>query len=335
MAHTVDSRADTPANDLRTLLDQAERQLPTLERTGLAAFLLRLDGIEAMLVESAAQGMDLRPEQTRWADLLARISARAGDLVRIAGGAGKFAELRNQHPPAASFWWRLDEQVAAARRRQGRRIAIGGAVAILLLVAATFIYQRFFAPSPATILWMDTLNAVEDSVAEQDWANAIQATDAALVTLPDDVDLLLWRVVLAERVGDVAAAAEFLARAHSAEPDPLRLAVQLGMKQLQAGDLDGATATAAAAQEIDPQLAEAAFILASVAEARGEIPQAITLFEQAAALAEPDKLELVVTSRMRLAVLLQTGALMITPEATTHDATAPEATTPEATETAP
>ena len=316
MAHTVDSRAETPANELRTLLDQAERQLPTLDRAEFEAYLLRLDRIAAMLDTLAAEGLDLRAEQPRWEGLLTRISTRASELVRIAGGPRRMAELRRQHPEAQSFWWRLDEQVAATHRRQLKRFAIGAVVAVIVFAGATLVYQRFLAPSPATILLMDTLNLVDRSVVEQDWASAILAADNALVTLPDDVELLIWRAVLAERNGDPDAAAAFLARAHTADVDPARLGIMLGMKRFQAGDLDGATAAAADARQADPSSSEAVFILASVAEASGDRVQAITLFEEAAALAEDNNPQMVVTSRMRLAGLLQQGPDMFEPQAT-------------------
>ena len=316
MAHTVDSRAETPANELRTLLDQAERQLPTLVRAEFETYLLRLDRIAAMLDTLEAEGLDLRAEQPRWEGLLARISARAADLVRIAGGSGRMVELRRQHPEAQNFWWRLDEQVAATRRRQLQRFVVGAVVAVIVFAGATLVYQRFFAPSPEMILLMDTLNLVDRSVMEQDWASASQAVDSVLPTLPADAELLIWRAVLAERMGEPAAAEAFLAQARALEVDPARLGVMLGMKRLLAGDLDGASAAAADARQADPSSSEAVFILASVAEASGDRLQAINLFEEAAALAEENNPQMAVTSRMRLATLLQQGPEMFEPQAT-------------------
>ncbi len=316
MAHTVDSRAETPANELRTLLDQAERQFPTLVRAEFETYLLRLDRIAAMLDTLEAEGLDLRAEQPRWEGLLARISARAADLVRIAGGSGRMVELRRQHPEAQNFWWRLDEQVAATRRRQLQRFVVGAVVAVIVFAGATLVYQRFFAPSPEMILLMDTLNLVDRSVMEQDWASASQAVDSVLPTLPADAELLIWRAVLAERMGEPAAAEAFLAQARALEVDPARLGVMLGMKRLLAGDLDGASAAAADARQADPSSSEAVFILASVAEASGDRLQAINLFEEAAALAEENNPQMAVTSRMRLATLLQQGPEMFEPQAT-------------------
>ena len=316
MAHTVDSRAETPANELRTLLDQAERQFPTLVRAEFETYLLRLDRIAAMLDTLEAEGLDLRAEQPRWEGLLARISARAADLVSIAGGSGRMVELRRQHPEAQNFWWRLDEQVAATRRRQLQRFVVGAVVAVIVFAGATLVYQRFFAPSPETILLMDTLNLVDRSVMEQDWASASQAVDSVLPTLPADAELLIWRAVLAERMGEPAAAEAFLAQARALEVDPARLGVMLGMKRLLAGDLDGASAAAADARQADPSSSEAVFILASVAEASGDRLQAINLFEEAAALAEENNPQMAVTSRMRLATLLQQGPEMFEPQAT-------------------
>ena len=138
----------------------------------------------------------------------------------------------------------------------------------------------------------------------------------ALVTLPEDLDLLLWRAVLAERQGDDAAAADFLARARALPFPPSDVDVQLGMKRLQAGDLAGATAAADAVIQRDPELPTAYFILASVAEVQGERVAAIDLFEKAATLAEESDPQLAVTSRMRLGALLQLGAGFLEPQAT-------------------
>jgi Tfp pilus assembly protein PilF len=189
-------------------------------------------------------------------------------------------------------------------------------VAAIVIAGATLVYQRFFAPSPETILLMDTLNLVDRSVMEQDWASASQAVDSVLPTLPADVELLIWRAVLAERMGKPAAAAAFLAQARALEVDSARLGIMLGMKRLLAGDLDGAAAAAADARQADPSSSEAVFILASVAEASGDRVQAITLFEEAAALAEENNPQMAVTSRMRLAALLQQGPAMFEPQAT-------------------
>lgn len=316
MAHSVDVRTGTSATELRELLDQAERQLPMLDRAELEPYLLRLDRIETLFETLATDGIDLRAEQTRWEGLLLRISARASQLVRSAGGQSSFAGLRQRHPEAQSFWWRLDEQVAAAQRRQLRRIAVGAVVAVIVLAIATVVYQRFLAPPPETILLIDTLHRVDASVMEEDWATATQAVDHALVTLPADLDLLLWRAVLAERQGDDAAATDFLARARALPFAPSDVDVLLGMKRLQAGDLAGATAAADAARQRDPALPTAYFILASVAEVRGERVAAIDLFEKAATLAEENDPQLAVTSRMRLGALLQQGAGFLEPQAT-------------------
>ena len=117
-------------------------------------------------------------------------------------------------------------------------------------------------------------------------------------------------------MGEPAAAEAFLAQARALEVDPARLGVMLGMKRLLAGDLDGASAAAADARQADPSSSEAVFILASVAEASGDRLQAINLFEEAAALAEENNPQMAVTSRMRLATLLQQGPEMFEPQAT-------------------
>jgi hypothetical protein len=65
MAHTVESHINTPAAELRDLLDQAERQLPTLDRTTVAAYLIRLDRIAALLAQLEADHGDQALTQAR------------------------------------------------------------------------------------------------------------------------------------------------------------------------------------------------------------------------------------------------------------------------------
>lgn len=303
MAHTVDSRAGTPANDLRDLLDTAERELPVLTSAGLTAYLLRLDQIDVLLTELAAA--DLRSEQTRWEDLQIRLSKRAGNLVSLAGPLGGFAALRRAHPPATGAWWHFDELAASRRNTTLRNVVVALLVAAGLLVLATFIYQRFLAPSPQTILVVDTLTKVEELTAAKQWAEAQRLTEAALQTVPNDQDLLVQAVVLAERMGDAAKVAAYTARATQVMADPVHFQLALGMRRLQASDIDGAEQAANAVLAVKPREAQAFFILGNVAEARGKQSAAIDYFNQAATLAADTNPELTVISKVRVAALLQ------------------------------
>lgn len=303
MAHIVETRIDTPAAELRDLLDRAERQLPTLTADQLGDYLSRLDRLDALFGEAAA-GADLRPEWTRWEDLQSRLQARAGALARLASSAGGFAALRAAHPPATGAWWHLDEMAAANRRSGLKRLLIGLVAVVAVLAVLAFVYQRWFAPSPEVVAAVSATNKVEQLVQDQQFDAALAAAQEALQRMPDNSDLLMWVGVLTERT-DAVKAAPLLARAEQAIGDPVRYNVTLAMKRLQAGEVDLAEQAAQAALQANPQEPQAVFMLANVAEMRGDSAKAIDLYQQTADLAENANPQLVVISKMRLGMLLQ------------------------------
>lgn len=305
MAHIVEMQVDTPLVELRQRLDRAERQLPALASGDLRDYLRSLDRLDELFTTSAAEGADLRPEMTRWLDLQARLGARAGQLVRLSGAEGGFASLRTQNPPATGAWWRLDQLVAAKRKRNWTRLAAALAAIVLVLAVFAFVYARWLAPSPDVLMVISTLNDVEQLAMEQKWDEASAVVEEALQATPDDADLLIWAAVLAEQRGAAQDAARYLAEAERAVGDPLRLQLTLGMRRLQAGDLEGVEAAALAAQAISADEPQAVFLLGNVAEMRNDTPLALELYQRTADLAEDDNPQLTVVAKMRYGMLLQ------------------------------
>ena len=123
--------------------------------------------------------------------------------------------------------------------------------------------------------------------------------------MPDNPDLLVWAGVLAERRGDTAEAADYLARAQQVLADPLRYELALSMRRLQASDVDGAEAAAQAALAINPNEPQAVFLLANVAELRNQPQEALDLYQKTADLAEDTNPQLTVVAKMRFGMLLQ------------------------------
>jgi tetratricopeptide (TPR) repeat protein len=305
MAHNIDSRASTQSNDLRDLLDRAERQLPSLSAAILEEFLVGLDQIDALFDELASNEADVRSEQTRWQDLLARLQGRAAAVTKMASQHGGLPALRAQHPPAAGLWWRLDELAATLQARKWKRFGVTALVVIAVFIAAALIYRTFFAPSAETVLVVGALSKVEQLAIEQKWPEALAQAEMALATVPDDPDLLLWAGLLAEKLGQTDKATAYLDRARKVVPDPLRFQLSLGMRYLQSGDAGGAEKAAQTAQTLNPKDPQVYFILGNVAELRNQPMDAVALYEKAAALADPDNPQLAVLSKVRMGMLLQ------------------------------
>lgn len=306
MAHTVDSQMSTPGADLRQSLDRAERQLPTLKAGDVGDYLRSLDHVQQIFDLLSTAAADLRPEMTRWLDLQTRLGARAGQLVKLAGAEGGFAALRNANPPATGAWWRLDELVAVERKRMWTRAAATLAAIVLVLAVAAFVYQRFLAPSQEVVMVMGTINDVEQLALEKRWDEATALVGPALQEMPTEPDLLIWAAVLAERRGAADEAADYRAQAERAVGNAVQYQLTLGMRRLQAGDLEGAEAAALAVQAINADEPQATFLLASVAESRGQTQEALDLFQRTSELAEKtDNAQLTVVAKMRYGMLLQ------------------------------
>jgi tetratricopeptide (TPR) repeat protein len=305
MAHTIDARASTPPNDLRDLLDKAERQMPSLSAAILEDFLVGLDRIDLLFDELAANAADVRSEYTRWEDMIERLQGRAAAVTKLARQCGGLPAMRAQHPPASGPWWHLDELAAARRRSWWRRTAIIAAIVFAVALVAVGLYRTFFAPSPETVLVVGSLSKVEQLAIEKRWPEALAEAEATLAVMPDEPDLLLWAGLLAEQLGQADKATAYFARARQVVPDALRYHLMLGMHYLQSDNAESAEKTALAAQVLNPDDPQAYFILGSAAELRNKPMEAVALFEKAAALADESNPQLAVLSKVRMGMLLQ------------------------------
>jgi tetratricopeptide (TPR) repeat protein len=317
MAYSVESRAANPANQLRDALDKGERMVVQLDGKNVEEFLVLLDEIEHLLDELARGEMDLRSEHVRWQSLLNRISSRPGDIAGAAAIAGGLAKLRQQHPPAESFWWHVDAEVARRRKRTIARAALGLGGLVLAVILVLWAVNTFFPPNPDAVLMVETTNRVDQLIVEQRWEEALAVVKATQETLPNEPELAIWEVVLNEQLGNTEAATAALDKAQTLLADqPVQLWLMLGMNRLMVGDLDGAEAAGREAEALAPDEPQVFFLLGGVAEARGDVPTAIALFDKTFTLAEGDNPQLAVIARVRMGQLLQRPDAFTSPQAT-------------------
>lgn len=296
MAHAIESRANSPANDLRDELEKAERRIVTLDGANVEDFLLLLDGIEQTFEKLAQNQADLRPEEARWESLLSRLSSKPGPLVAAAKQAGGLAALRAKHPPAESFWWHLDVELATRRAKSVRRALITIIVTVLVVVGGLRAVNYFFPPDPRAVAMVNTNAEIEQLIFNGEWEAALEVVMRAEQEWPNEPELL----------GDERRAQRALERAQQLVADnPVGLWVLVGNNRLNVGNLNGAEAAANQALAIAPEEPQAIFLLGSVAEARGDNATAIERFNQVFELAEADNPQLAVIARVRMGNLLQ------------------------------
>ena len=129
MAHALDSRATSPANDLRDALSEVERMIVEPRAETVEKLLTSLDKISTMFGDLTQTEIDLRPEEARWEGILRRVHSRPGRIASAINAAGGFEKLRSQNPPAEEEWWQLDQLI-----NQRRRKAIINGVRVLAIV---------------------------------------------------------------------------------------------------------------------------------------------------------------------------------------------------------
>lgn len=307
MAHTADSRAGTPANQLRSLLDAIERRIVRLEPAAVEPLLLQLDEAERTFTALEAEGMDLRAERTRWENVTRRLATNPGLIARPAATLpGGLAALRAAHPDAAGPWWHADEARARNVRKGLIQLAaiVGGIAAVLVL--GWWLLITLFPPDPRAVALLNATTDIERAVDAQDWPAALLAVEQADPTVRNDPEILLWEAVVAERTGDGARAAAALEAAAAALPEEQgRMLATLAMDRVRAGDVEGARAAVQEATALDAQSAQAWYVLGIVEATAGDTPTALDALDRAQALAGEDQPEVAVNARMLMADLMR------------------------------
>jgi tetratricopeptide (TPR) repeat protein len=306
MASSSEQPQSTPSlHELRSALDQAERQVGRLDGTNIQEFLVQLDSIEQMWTEYD-DPTSVPAESTRWQSLIQRITTNPQLLTSPATQAGGLSKLRSQHPPATGLWWHVDKQVAEQRNQTWRRVGlIVGTAAVVVL--AFWVISNFMLGNETTTGTVDTSQQIDQLIEAQNWQEALSVVESARQTSPDDSDLLVWEAVLAEQFGDSGRAQTSLSQAEEMSADPpAAFWTLVGDRRLQAGNLEGAEEAAQQALMLAPEDAAVTFLLGRVAEARGDTAQAVDYFEQTVTLAGDSNPELAVVARMRMSGILQT-----------------------------
>jgi len=303
----------TPADDLRDRLQRAERAVANLKGKGaeVVALLELLDEAQDLIISLEAKGMDLRPERTRLTTVQNQLRSRAAVLVREVAAAGGLSALRQDRAPdRGRWWWYLDELVAQHRRRLLRNGLIAGVVCLILLGIGIVAYNRFLAPDPLTRQKMALINEAEVLLSQSDVPAALEKYQAARALDPTDAEVLIWVGILSQQLGQDVEAENAFSTARVQIGSEVGFLVARGMAYGEAGHLDAAESDAEAALALDPNSAEAHFLLGGVYEAQGRNREAIAELQQAADLARQagnDTLYVLATTRM--AMLLQAGGV--------------------------
>ena len=297
----------TPADELRELLDRAERRLANVNSANadqVFELFEWLDQISQLVAELEAAGVDLRPERTRLESIEGVLRRKSGAVVRKVGFAlpKRREELK---PDESRWWWWLDRIVLERTRQRVRRAAITLAILIVVGAVGYFALTRLLPSNPQVAKAQGFQLAGENMVQSGDWAGAEQQFAEALKYTPDDPLLWVWLGAVREKRGNQSGAKEAFAKARELSSSELDYYLAKGQVYTQIGDAKKALAEAQKAVKIAPDSARAHFILASALELTGKRYDAIQEFQKAADLASDKDPQLVVLARMRMGMLMQ------------------------------
>ena len=288
----------TPSQPLMPVLRRALDQIEPLalvydqQPDGARRFLALLDEISRLAEACRDQGLDIESEQVRVDAVVGRARREAERFARAHAGIAIPAESRHGQTL----------MTLAAQRRTEKRKRLVISTSLVTLIITVLVYMVVSAPpAPNTSRILEL--AVSGASAEA-YALAQKEHEA----FPDDAETLLWLSVLAE-VNNDATRAEMLWQSLQRTVDnPDALLYQRGNTRLLALNLTKAAEDAALLKQNPITYPEGVLLEAGIAEARGEVTKAITLFGEAARVAEAaNRQEMAVLARVRMGNLMQYG----------------------------
>jgi tetratricopeptide (TPR) repeat protein len=301
-------------NTINAKLDLVESLIP------------RIDGKSSPLVEQIFLHMDeifkevqlLRKSNVEMAKIDSqinyisnRIYASAKILLKSFGGKKALEEVRQKRQiPEDRWWWYLDHYLINKRKKNLQKVGIVSLLGVVVIAIMVFLYNQFLAPPPEVLARIEYEEKIDEFIAEADYASAMREIDPALALTPDYYPLWIKKGVLAYVLGDEQTEIQSYEKAKQLSSNPEFFYYERANIFMQFGLHDEVLAEADYLLEINPDSAEAFLFQGLVLETRGQLDEALDVFEKAATLAEEqNKTQLAATIRVRMGMMMQTGAI--------------------------
>lgn len=294
-----------PADELRHLLGSLEERrlkIKSMTATQALALLRDLDRVYTLFQQLQAGGLDLLPEQGRFEAVQARLKEGAAPWLRALGGPDALHRFKPSPAPLPEqWWWFIDERVAAQKRQRLRQMATVVAVIVVVIGLIALALNTVLAPSPEVVARVEAENTAFRALEAGDVPAALAAVETGLSQAPDNPDLLLFKAVLQETLGQTGEAAQNFARVEALYNDPLTFYLSRSQLELRVNQFEKAERDARAALDIDDSSPQAWLFLGQSLELQGRRFQAVPAYEKAGQLAlEQGDNEVVVLARLAL-----------------------------------
>ena len=290
--HTDTSQPLMP--QLRQALDKAEPFALVFHEhpDGAQQLITLIDHINTLSAQCDAAGYDIAAEHVRVVALNSRVKRNARRIIQ---------SLNNSHASVPGSI-RAELDVLVQRQQQQWRMRLLRIALIGIAVVATGWYVVATTPPSA-----DT-TAILNAITDDDYGNAYQLAQQEAQTFPQDLESQIWLSVLAEYHGDSTTAARAWQRAQAINPLDATTLYMRGNNRVLTKQFALATADANQLLSNTVSRPEGLFLQASIAEAQGDVTQAIAFMRQAADAAEAaNRGEFAVLIRIRMGGLMQYG----------------------------
>lgn len=312
MTHSASKTQLTPADELRHLLDEAEKRAVNLRGVGpekTTELLLMLDKIDALIPELEAIGVNIQPELGRWEGVQGTVQRYATDVQRELRPAGGLAQVRSEQPdlpPKEHFWWWLDVTGRQQTIKRVRRTALWVAGIAIVLIAGALLFQKLFPVDPLVKESYRLQIAAEQLIIDGgDTDEILQLLEEAAALTPDQMDIQSKLVVLYENQGQMDRA-EVIRQQLLGNFTASDVYAQLAQTHFEMGDYQQAFDLAKIAIEENPDNAVAYMSAGLAAEALGDRMLAVGYLREASDVAaRTDDAELQAIARIQLAQILQ------------------------------
>jgi tetratricopeptide (TPR) repeat protein len=303
----VPSMMRTPADRLREALDKAEQAQASLRGAGPRALeLLHLiDRIVNLLAELEADGVDVRAERVRLETVQRKLRSQQRDFLVEAGAAFQ-TEREAVQPDRAHWWWFMDEALAQQRQKQLRRTLTWALGLAFVCVVAWLVYDRFFAPPPEVQQAYQYSLAGENLIDDGDLRAALTEFEAAAAANPDDPAPRTWLGVIHFELDEMDEADAAFDVARSLYETEVDFLLNRCIIYQRVGDLEAASADVEQALVLDPTSGAAYYLRSGIAVGREDYEAAVADLEKSAELAQAaGDSQLEATARMQRAMVMQ------------------------------
>ena len=280
------------ADEIRQLVlfvEDASIGLSNKSRDFILGYLAKLDAIKSFILAcEAGDCPDMTGERLKFETVQKRFLKNAPALLSALGGrAGLIAARPAQATQTDQPWWFIDQVVAAEKRRRHSRVLIASgaiiATGLFVVLLLNMILQPDFSQA-AVVRHVDA--AIQAVTHEANYGLALSEIEQALLVKPDNIELLIFKSIVLERLGRFAEAAVVYERAFALVAESEQIPYYKGQLLMQLAEFEPALMAAQESIDLNPSFAEGWLLVGQAYDQLHQAPRAFDAMTIAYQLAE-------------------------------------------------